>query len=666
MPSFPCSVAQEGFASAEAFVLLSPDASCGKPVDPASEAARLDEAVSRLAARLSQAGADRNQVDPALVSAEIQMLQGPDFAGHARSLILEGGMSASMALSRTAERLSGLLSASGNAYIRERSEDIRGLAASLSLLLAEDSLSFPSVPCILVAEELSPAQLLSLDRPDLIRGILTRTGSRTSHVAVLAGSSGIPFLFGLENPTEIICTGDYLILDGDRGTVEINPTQEARQQAEAKQLSLQKAKENAEFSDRGPATKARICINISGTEPARVLLDASPDGIGLFRSEFLFMNRAVPPSEEEQYQAYRRVAEIMGEKEVTIRTMDIGSDKKAEWLPLPPEANPALGLRGVRVHLDRRDLFRVQLRALLRAAACGSVRIMLPMVSSLWEVEAAQAEIRAAAQELESRSIPFRVPELGVMIETPAAVMIAPELAARVSFFSIGTNDLTQYALAADREAQHLEKYADPQHEAVFRLIHLAVQAARREKIPVAVCGELAGRPGALQRLIRLGVNELSVAPARVSAVRRLVAEAEQEAPVSSAKSHGIHAPAEGELIPMAEIPDPVFSAGTLGECVGILSEDGRIYAPFRGTVTSVARTKHALSFRGAEGEVLVHVGIDTVQLNGEGFTLHVAQGDSVEQGQLVLEADCGLIRAKGLNPVVIVVRLGAGTQSAV
>ena len=658
MNRYACSVAQEGFAAGEAFVLFRPGAANVQPDDPASEAARLERAIAELSGRLSRGRADQTPEEAAIADAEIQILQGADFAAYARSLILEEGLSASQAVSRTAEKLSAMLASSGNEYIRARGEDVRGLSASLSLLLEKTDGGFPDMPCILVADELSPAQLLSMPEPELIRGILTCTGSRTSHVSVLAGNSGIPYLYGLEMPAEKVRSGDYLILDTEQGCVLVNPPEEERRKAEEKQLSMEKLRNIRKTPGTGPATRTRIFANISGTEKTEDLLAAAPDGIGLFRSEFLFMDRDAPPSEEEQYQAYRRIAEAMQEREVTIRTMDIGSDKKADWLKLPQEANPALGLRGLRVQLEHRDLFRVQLRALLRAAACGHIRIMVPMIASLWEVEEVQAEIGSAAAELEHASVPFRIPELGVMIETPAAVMIAPELAGRVRFFSIGTNDLTQYTLAVDREAQHLERYADPQHEAVFRMIRLAVDAAHEQKIPVAVCGELAGRPGALERLIRLGVDELSVSVAKISAVRQLAAQAEREIHSGSEEKHGIYAPAEGELVPMADIPDPVFSGGTMGECVGILSEDGKIYAPFTGTVSTVARTGHAISFSGSGEEVLVHVGIDTVQLKGEGFHVLVREGDSVQRGQLVMEADCPLIRARGLNPMVIVVRL--------
>ena len=652
MNRYVCQAAQPGFAAEFAFFYRQEKAGAYQRADAAAEAARLDEAVSALSGRLTEKRDAAQPAEAALFEAEVMILRDEDFTGYARRLIDGEGADAPSALRQAADRLCGMLADSGSDYIQARCEDVRGLAAELTALLTGSETALPQAPCILAAETLSPAQL-ALVEPKLIRGILTETGSPTSHVSVMAGNLGVPYLYGVENLAEKVRSRDFLILDGEDASVCVNPPEDEILAARARQEAAAEAR-------AAQPTRTKVFANISGTEDPADLLRAGADGIGLFRSEFLFLNRADAPSEEEQFAAYRRIAEGMQGRETVIRTMDIGSDKQAEWLDIPAEINPALGLRGLRVSLANRAVFRTQLRALLRAAACGNIRVMVPMVTAVWEVDEVLAEIRAAAAELDSRSQAYRIPPLGVMIETPAAVMIAPELASKVQFFSIGTNDLTQYALALDREARSLERYADPLHEAVFRLIALTVEAAHARRIPVAVCGELASHPQAVARLVQLGVDELSVSAAKIPHVRQWASEAEAKQPAAppAASEEGVHAPADGELVPMADIPDPVFSGGMMGECVGIIPADGKIYAPVSGAVATVARTGHALSFRRQDEEILVHVGLDTVKMNGEGFTVRVRVGEEVTQGQLVMEADISLIRARGFNPIVICCRV--------
>jgi glucose-specific phosphotransferase system IIA component len=442
----------------------------------------------------------------------------------------------------------------------------------------------------------------------------------------------------------------------------VNPPAEKIREAEARQAEIAEARERQRKQAAGRVTRTKICANISRAEEADGLPEKGADGIGLFRSELLFLNGAKAPTEEEQFEAYRHAAEAMEGRETVIRTMDIGSDKHAVWLEMPKEINPALGLRGLRVSLEHRELFRTQLRALLRAAVYGNIRIMIPMIASEWELDEVLREMQTAALELEQRREQYRIPEIGVMIETPAAVMIAPALAEKARFFSIGTNDLTQYTLAVDREARGMDRYCDPMHEAVIRMIAMATEAAHAKHIPVAVCGELAGAPRGTERLIRLGVDELSVSPAKLAQVRERAAEIEDSMAreIRKERDEGIRSPAEGELIPMAEIPDPVFSGGVMGKCVGVIPANGKIYAPVSGTVATVAATRHAVSLRGNGEEILIHAGLDTVRLNGEGFSVYVSEGENVKQGQLIMEMDPELIRARGFNPMIIVVRISS------
>lgn len=659
MSRYECRTAQKGFAAGKAFVILPDRKEAYRQGNPAEENARLEAAAAEMNRTLT---AGKKQADPAgaaVIDAEILILEDEEFLGAARKAIREEGLSAPEAVKQAAEKLCEKLMASGQDYIRQRCEDVRGLAAGLTALITGEA-EMPAEPCIMAGSELSPGQITMIGQEKIL-GILTETGSPTSHVSVLAGNYGIPYLYGLENLTEKVRTQDYLILDPEGEGILVNPPEEKRREAEARQAEIRETREKQQKQAAGKKTRTKIGANISRAEEADGLPEKGADGIGLFRSELLFLNGTEAPAEEEQFAVYRHAAEAMAGRETVIRTMDIGSDKHAAWLEIPEEINPALGLRGVRVSLANRELFRTQLRALLRAAAYGNVKIMIPMIAAEWEMDEVLKEIQVAAEELEKRGEKYRIPETGVMIETPAAVMIAPRLAEKARFFSIGTNDLTQYTLAVDREARGMEQYSNPMHEAVLRMIALTTEAAHAKQIPVAVCGELAGNPEGAEQLIRIGVDELSVSPAKLAAVRERAAEIEERIAREARKDRdeGIRSPAEGELVPMEEIPDPVFSGGVMGECVGVIPADGKIYAPVSGTVTTVAATKHAVSLRRNNGEeILVHAGLDTVRMNGEGFRVHVREGESVKQGQLILEMEMDLVRERGFNPMIIVVRI--------
>lgn len=660
MPRYECRTAQKGFAAGKAFVIRPDRTGEYRQGNPAEESDRLETAAAEMNRRLEAGKEHADPAESAVIDAEILILNGEEFLGSARRGIREERLGAPEAVKQAAEKLCGMLTESGQDYICQRCEDVRGLAAGLTALIT-GGLETPAEPCILAGSELSPGQITMIG-PEMIRGILTETGSATSHVSVLAGNYGIPYLYGLENLPEKVHHQDYLILDPEGAGVWVNPPAEKIQEAKARLAEIAEAREKQRKQAAGRVTRTKICANISRAEEADGLPEKGADGIGLFRSELLFLNGAKAPTEEEQFEAYRHAAEVMEGRETVIRTMDIGSDKHAVWLEMPKEINPALGLRGLRVSLEHRELFRTQLRALLRAAVYGNIRIMIPMIASEWELDEVLREMQTAALELEQRREQYRIPEIGVMIETPAAVMIAPALAEKARFFSIGTNDLTQYTLAVDREARGMDRYCDPMHEAVIRMIAMATEAAHAKHIPVAVCGELAGDPRGTERLIRLGVDELSVSPAKLAQVRERAAEIEDSMAreIRKERDEGIRSPAEGELIPMAEIPDPVFSGGVMGKCVGVIPANGKIYAPVSGTVATVAATRHAVSLRGNGEEILIHAGLDTVRLNGEGFSVYVSEGENVKQGQLIMEMDPELIRARGFNPMIIVVRISS------
>ena len=433
--------------------------------DESEENSRLDLAVGVLEKKLDQRMSGGKED---MIKAQIMILNEDDYTGYAHVLIKEKGMSAVDALKAAERSLCSKLESSGNEYIKERCADIRGMTQNLIDIMTGNDIKYPETPCILVAEELSPSDISMMD-PEMILGVITENGSPTSHVSVLAGNLGVPYIYGISGILGNVKHDDLVILDSDNGIV-VDPPREKADEALARQAELLKKKKELKDTADVLRTRTKIYANIGGLSELEALTASGADGVGLVRSEFLFTGRKDAPSEDEQFEAYKSIVSAMSGREVVIRTMDIGSDKQAEWLPLPQEANPALGLRGLRVSLEHRELFQTQLKAIMRAAVYGNLKIMIPMVTSEWEIDAVVEEMKVSALELESREIPCRIPELGVMIETPAAVMIAPQLALKVSFFSIGTNDLAQYTLALDRESRGLDRYYDPMHEAVFKI----------------------------------------------------------------------------------------------------------------------------------------------------------------------------------------------------
>ena len=625
----------------------------------------------------------------AMAEVVLSILSDETFLSKMEQAIREQHLSAPAAVRKAADDCIELFRTMHSDYLRSRQDDIRGVANELIAVLEGMSGVSLRERSVLAAEEISPAQLLSVDEK-MIGGLLTERGSGNSHAAILAGTMGIPYLYGSsEAVAEAECAA-YIILDGEVGTVITDPDPETRRAAEERmaQIACEQAERAAAMRDEQAEgevyCRTKVYANIANIKDLEALRTSGADGVGLLRTEFLFMERDTAPDEEEQYATYRAVLDAMGDKPVVIRTMDIGSDKRMSWLTLPEEPNPALGLRGVRVSLEHKDLLHTQLRALLRAGVCGNLKVMVPMIASAWEIEEVKEQIRTARQELEQEGTDFRAFELGIMVETPAAAVCAEELARQVSFFSIGTNDLTQYTLAIDREAQGLDRYFDPHHEAVFRMIRMAAEGGHSYGVRTCVCGQLGADPEALERLLTCGVDSVSVPISRVRAVKKAAAAVEaklagkgpgqgtepqkegsnaredcngEEIPVVPAMETA--AAADGELIPMEEIPDEAFSSGSLGECYGILPSDGRIYAPVAGTVSNIAEARHAVIITDdAEKSFLIHVGIDTVKLEGKPFVLHVSQGERVKRDQLIMEADIAAIEQAGLSPMVIVAAL--------
>jgi phosphotransferase system enzyme I (PtsI) len=405
-------------------------------------------------------------------------------------------------------------------------------------LLGAPEITLPSdtQPFILIAKELSPSQLAHIN-PQHVLGIVTLAGSTTSHSAIMARALGVPLVVGIEPKLEDpIQTGQSLIIDGSDGKVFLDPEQPVidrytelhRRQVEAK-------KRLHGIAGHRPVTPdgkmLALAANISSFKELEIALSSGAHGVGLFRTEFLYMDRNRFPKEEEQYEVYRSVAEKLGGEPLVIRTLDVGGDKQLDYFELPEEDNPFLGYRAIRISLDRQDLFKTQLRAILRASHHGQVKLMYPLISSVEEVRAANRVLEEAKRELESEGVPFnKEMKIGVMIEVPAAVMIADLLAEEVDFFSIGTNDLVQFTLAVDRMNEQISHLYEPYHPALLRMLSLTVEAAKRHGIKIGVCGELAGDLRALPLWLSLDVDELSMSSHSILQVKeRLLCTSQEE-----------------------------------------------------------------------------------------------------------------------------------------
>ena len=447
-------------------------------------------------------------------------------------VIHEQKVNAEHAFHAVAERYATTLAAIEDEYLRERAADMRDVTTrvlnNLLGLEPEGDLRHLKEPCIIISHDLTPSNTAQLDKRKVL-GFATDVGSKTSHTAIMARSLGIPAVVGLQNISQELDSGDYALLDGYNGLVIVKPTDQTL--FEYGQLVKRKAslEEKLHEIERQPAVTLdgktiQLFANIEAPHDVEAVLAHGADGVGLFRTEFLFINRDKLPTEEEQYQAYQQVAAALQPHPVVIRTLDLGGDKFASHLQLAQEMNPFLGWRAIRFCLQQPELFRTQLRAILRASAGGNLKTMYPMISGMDELNRANALVEKYKAELRAEGKPFdEKMEVGVMIEIPSAVLIAGALAARAKFFSIGSNDLIQYALAADRTNEKVSHLYEPTHPAIVRLIKMAVDAAHQQGIRVAICGEMAGDPVLVPLLIGLGVDELSTAPAGLAPVKYLI-----------------------------------------------------------------------------------------------------------------------------------------------
>ena len=662
MKEYICRIAQKGFYAGPVYALNAAGYEIKKlSADPAGEAAKLECAVDMIKKSLKEACVPEEN---AKVMETVGMMLGDEtFIGEIKQYIRDEKCSAEYAVKTKCSEYAKKMEKAPTEYLRARASDITGVGEQLIGVMRRSAASELTGRTALAAPEIGPAQMSSFDS-GFIGGIITDKGSPNSHLSILAGNLEIPYIYGNAEAVSAAAESSYIIIEDDKLITE--PDDRLKARAEERMMRMEAEKKQRRTAGEKSHCKTKIYANIAGPEDIPQLLASGADGVGLFRSEFLFLGKDSPPTEEEQYRAYKSVLEAMGDKEVIIRTMDLGSDKRVSWLVLPEEANPALGLRGARVSLEKKEVFNTQIRALLRAGVFGNLKIMFPMIASEWEIDEIQACVEAAAAELEKEKLAHKVPELGIMIETPAAAVTADVLSKKVRFFSIGTNDLTQYTLALDREAQGLDRFFDPHSEAVFRLIETVIREGHKNHVTTGICGQLGADPEAIERLISAGVDELSVPVSKVTETRSIAAKAENGRAAAEAGNKGgsvsartLLAPADGELVPMNEIPDPVFSSGQLGECIGILPDNGSIFSPCSGTVTHIAETGHAVTVRSDEGgEVLLHVGIDTVKLGGKGFDVLVREGERVNSSQKIMEADLDIIRESGYSPMVIMVKL--------
>ena len=521
-----------GIAMGPAVVLKKKDETVErqKIEDVDHETARFEEAKAASKEQLrklyEKAVEEVGETNAAVFEVHQMMLDDDAYTDAVLQMIRTECINAEFAVAVTGHDLSEVFANMEDDLMRARAADIKDISDRLirNLNGGEEIGLAAMEPSIIVADDLTPSETVQMDKEKIL-ALVTVHGSADSHTAILARTMDIPALIGVPMDLEQVHTGMTVIADGIRGEVIFDPTLEAVERAEGqikeeqeRQELLQemKGKETVTLDGR----RVYLYANIGGVEDLGYVLENDAEGIGLFRSEFLYLGRDPLPTEEEQFQAYRQVVQTMKEKKVIIRTLDIGADKQADHLCLGKEENPALGCRAIRICLKRPDIFKTQLRALLRAAVYGDLSIMYPMITSLWEVDSIYQIVDEVEEELTREQIPFKRPEQGIMIETPAAVMLSDELAEMVDFFSIGTNDLTQYTLAIDRQNEDLDSFYDPHHKAVLRMIKMVVDNAHRCGKRVGICGELGADPKLTEKFVRMGVDGLSVSPAMILRLR--------------------------------------------------------------------------------------------------------------------------------------------------
>ena len=507
--------------------------------DAEAEAARVDVALKASQEQLQKlydkAVKEVGEASAAIFEVHQMMLEDEDYLEAIQSMISTEQVNAEYAVAVTGDNFAEMFASMDDDYMKARSADIKDISERLVRNLSgQGDVDLSSIePSVIVADDLSPSETVQMDK-DKILAFVTVHGSTNSHTAILARMMNIPALIGVNMNLEELQTGMTAVVDGFGGKVTFEPDEELKAQTEArmqeeeeklKLLQELKGKENITLDGR----KINIYANIGSVGDIGYVMENDAGGIGLFRSEFLYLGRNDFPTEEEQFQAYKQAVQMMAGKKVIIRTLDIGADKQVDYFNLGNEDNPAMGYRAIRICLKQPEIFKTQLRALLRAAVYGNLSIMYPMITSTEEVKRIYEIVAEVEEELKAQEIQYKIPEQGIMIETPAAAIISDRLAEMVDFFSIGTNDLTQYTLAIDRQNEKLDEFYNPHHEALLRMIQMVVDNAHKCGKWAGICGELGADVTLTEQFVRMGLDELSVAPSMVLKLRKIVREMKVE-----------------------------------------------------------------------------------------------------------------------------------------
>ena len=506
-----------------------------KVEDPDQEMARYEKAkeegIRQLQGLYDKALREVGEANAAIFEVHQMMMEDDGYNESVENIVRSQGVNAEYAVATTGDNYAQMFSAMDDDYMRERAADVRDISERLLTILngeAADAVD-ANEPKIIVAEDLAPSETVQLDK-DKVLSFVTVKGSLNSHTAILARTMAIPALVNTSMTLDSAMDGKLGIVDGASGTFYVDPDEKTLEEMKTRQeedlsrkqlLLTLKGKDNVTLDGQ----KVMLYANIGNIKDLATVIQNDAGGIGLFRSEFIYLEKEDFPTEEEQFQIYRQVAQTMAGKRVIIRTLDIGADKQCDYFNMEHEENPALGCRAIRICLTRPEIFKTQLRALFRASVFGKIAIMYPMITSVQEVRQIKKIVEEVKQELTSQGVEFGNPEQGIMIETPAAAIISDDLAKEVDFFSIGTNDLSQYTMAIDRQNPQLDPFFDPHHPAVLRMISMVVENAHKAGIWAGICGELGADQSLTKEFLAMGVDELSVSPGSILPLRKIILE---------------------------------------------------------------------------------------------------------------------------------------------
>ena len=503
--------------------------------DVEAEVKRFQDAKEAAQAQLGElydkAVKEVGEANAAIFEMHQMLLEDEDYQDSVENIIRTQQVNAEYATAVTSDHFSSMFAEMDDDYMKERAADIRDISERVIANLSGENKSkvVTDEPVIILADDLAPSETVQLEK-DKVLSFVTVHGSVNSHTAILARTMGIPALVSTEMELTDDLDGKLAVVDGNHGMIYVEPDAETMEKMEALKKEEEEKKELLQtFKNKESVTldgkKVLTYANIGNVKDLALVLQNGAEGIGLFRSEFLYLESETYPTEEEQFEVYKKVAETMAGKRVIIRTLDIGADKQADYFELAKEENPAMGVRAIRICLTRPEIFKTQLRALFRASAFGNIAIMYPMITSLSEIAQIKAIVEEVKAELDADNVPYGTPEQGIMIETPAAATISDLLAEEVDFFSIGTNDLTQYTLAIDRQNQSLDSFFDAHHIAALRMINQTIQNAHKAGIWCGICGELGADSDLTELFLAMGIDELSVSPGRLLTIRRLICE---------------------------------------------------------------------------------------------------------------------------------------------